>query len=159
MQLYDLFIKEEILTHKVQTPFWREFCRLHDFICNKSIGIIQSNIAKVGFEYGNTGFDRDTNMHLRDVFIKEIEICKPDLLLFYTGPSYDRHIVDRFGAFTSEKCMDDFDNRKIAKLNFENSPIKLPSVYRTYHPNYLQQKRFTPIRNYIDNILINTFNL
>lgn len=67
MQLYDLFIKET-LTHSMVSPFWKEYCRLHDILRNKSIGIMQSNIAKIGFEYGNTGFDRDINLLFKDVF-------------------------------------------------------------------------------------------
>jgi len=158
MQLYDLFMKEEVLTHKYNSPLWNEFCRLRDVLSAKSVGLLHNNVAKIGFEYGNTGFDHDTNMLFKDVFLKEIEILKPDFILFYTGPSYDRHLVDRFGSFSLDKLIANFEEHKFAKLSFENPPIKLPMVYRTYHPNYLRRTEFSSIRDYIGRLLSGEFS-
>jgi hypothetical protein len=70
------------------------------------------------------------------VIKREIEILKPDLMIFFTGPYYDRYIADEW----SDVIFSDIQNwkkRELAAIKHERLPA---NAFRTYHPNYLYRR-------------------
>jgi hypothetical protein len=135
------------------SPFWNNFNKLkvqNAANNSKKIGYIWNNLLKIG----NCRIGRPQNGLLNytleyfNVIPNEIEILKPDILLFFTGPNYDHFIKDRFGEY-SDETVEGFDKRSLCKLNFKNLPVKL--ALRTYHPGaHLKSEK----RNDIFNALI-----
>lgn len=73
------------------------------------------------------------------VLAKEIAIIKPNVILFYTGPYYDKYINLHFPT-NEKKLVGDFKKNELIKLNIENVNF----AFRTYHPGYLN--RIKPVR-------------
>lgn len=68
------------------------------------------------------------------VLAEEIKITKPNIILFYTGPYYDKHI--NFHLPSNEKIqIEGYNKNELIKLNIENVNF----AFRTYHPGYLNR--------------------
>jgi hypothetical protein len=103
---------------------------------NKTIRLVWNNLVKIG-KYDDKGFPPDYIYEVERehfaVIEAELDIIKPTVVLFLTGPNYDSVVTDNFGSLDYTKIPGSFTERQIAK-------VFLPSVksaYRTYHPNYL----------------------
>lgn len=71
--------------------------------------------------------------------LSEIEIVKPDVIFFLSGPNYDHKINAQFESnLVFKQVFEDIPARQVAIIEHP----KLPKhTYRTYHPNYLQRSR------------------
>ena len=118
------------------SPYWNFSKRISRAL--SGVGIVYNNINKIGKRRG-AGCDESifqlTQAHF-PVFKTEVDILRPDLIIFLTGPKYDRKIEKILGSFDKKKISGD---KLISKLSFEDS--SLPPAIRTYHPGYLQRKR------------------
>ena len=72
------------------------------------------------------------------VIREEIRILKPDVIILFTGPRYDRFIERHFGPFDLSQ-VSHRPTRQLARLKCDGLP---PQTYRTYHPNYLWRNGF-----------------
>jgi len=139
-------------------PFWsyikklKSHCSTNDL---KKIGFVWNNVLKIGkVEVGKSqhGLLNKSLEHF-DIIPLEIEILKPNVLLFFCGHGYDEFIRERVGDFSVES-IGEFDVRELCKLTFSETPVKL--ALRTYHPGYLQrlpEEKRNAIFNAIINIL------
>ena len=82
----------------------------------------------------------------------EIEICKPDVVVFFTGPNYDANIKLMFPDIEKHQ-VDNQTPNKIVRFSSSNLPKK---TYRTYHPNYSVRQRY--IKNESKNVLQSLFD-
>lgn len=88
----------------------------HDYDCS---GLPTDIIAKVAY---------DNNFILR----KELEILKPDALVFLTGPNYDRHITMTYPtAFFQE-----FKGYSLNQVSVIKNIPNIKMAIRIYHPDY-----------------------
>ncbi len=137
--------------------FWNGVSRFINLLqakhSDKKIKIVWNNIVKIG-KYNDKGFPPDYIYEVErehfSVIKEELEIIKPNIVLFFTGPNYDSVIHDNFGKL-EKQALAPFSERQVSK-------IKLDSVdfaFRTYHPNYLWRN---DIDSYFDRI-INEINL
>jgi hypothetical protein len=78
----------------------------------------------------------------RNTFLDELEILAPHVCIFFTGPYYDEIINSTFSGIEYEPVKG-IPERELAALHHP----KLPSTFRTYHPNYLWRSRK---KRYID---------
>ena len=156
MQYYATFIENVLHHYKKPTPIWDKFRDLYTLALKQGIAIIPNNIGKIGYgrktkqgEYeGCNGFKKEgVNFHhwVNDVFFKEIEILKPDLILFFCGPKYDKYIDRRFEDNglpkpKRERVLADISSRQFAQLEVPG----FPPMYRTYHPGYLRRNSGEP---------------
>lgn len=75
----------------------------------------------------------------------EIQIVKPDILLFLTGPYYDKYIKMLFKEVSYSPVCEEHTIRAFARLSHECFP---KNTFRLYHPGYLarqKSKRWHPI--------------
>jgi len=116
-------------------------------LSGKNVGILWNNIIKIGMSNRKGCPSQDILFFQKDwfqVIREEIEILKPDIILFFTGPKYDQYV---------RECFPDFKKYAYPKRNeWEMARIvssKLPkSSIRTYHPNYLFRKK--QFNNYLN---------
>ena len=154
MQYYADFIERDVLGANKPSPVWVKFRNLRELALKYGAAIIASNIGKIGYvweskyRYGCRGFKKkDVNYHpwVNEVFLKEIEILKPDMILFFSGPNYDEYIDRRFEDYGFPKpqrlrALADVESRKFARIEVPG----FPPMYRTYHPVYLQRNARQP---------------
>lgn len=119
-------------------PFWNFMKRIQSYNYPCNVGYVWNNVLKIGKQESGTpqnGLIDYTKTYF-DVIPKEIEILKPDVLLFFTGPKYDEHINKFVGDFTITS-VDGFNTNELCILNFTNLPNRI--ALRTYHPQFLQR--------------------
>ena len=123
--------------------FWNGVKRFQELLQarfpDKTIRLVWNNIVKIG-KHGAVGFPPEyiyeaERKHF-SVFQNEVNILRPTVVLFLTGPNYDSAIADNFGPVEMVPLHAPFSTRQIAKVSLPG----VPSAYRTYHPNYLWRK-------------------
>lgn len=132
VNIYNGFVN----TGGYNSPYWNFSKRISRAL--PGVGFVHNNINKVGKRKG-AGCDENifqlTKVHF-PVFRTEVDILRPDLIVFLTGPKYDRRISEILGPFIEENISED---KFISRLSFKDS--SLPPAIRTYHPGYLQRER------------------
>jgi hypothetical protein len=119
--------------------FWNGISKFKQMIAeqlpNKKFSYVWNNIIKIGKHDGN-GCPPDYIYEIErkhfSVVQQEIDIIKPHIILFFTGPNYDNKIADNFENL-SYSAISSFTERELAKISFPN----VENVFRTYHPNFL----------------------
>jgi hypothetical protein len=100
-----------------------------------------NNIIKIGRDWSK-GLSPESVLtwqnHWFGVVREEMRILSPDVVIFFTGPNYDRFIEKAFGPFTVEP-VGARTSRQLARLISEHLPA---ASFRTYHPNYLWRHGF-----------------
>jgi hypothetical protein len=116
----------------------------------KEIYPIYNNIIKIGKmeEKGRPSLDI---LHLENKYLNvikdELNILKPDIIIFFTGPNYDDQIELKLGDVIDNKfSIPDFSTRQLCRVNLKENCI----AFRCYHPNFLYRNN---IRDYFDSIL------
>lgn len=112
---------------------------------NKRVSMIWNNISKLSTRTAKGGgsvnlFTHEIEKKCFHVIPKEMEILKPDIAIFYTGPgenNYYRYITeeDNF-TFTGEpEQLAGLDKYDVVKLTFKE--VKL--AYKTWHPQVMSK--------------------
>lgn len=119
-------------------PFWNFIRRLKSTQSNKKIGYIWNNVLKIGKSESGSPQQGLINYTIEsfNVIPQEIEILKPNILLFLSGHTYDEHIKKSVGNFTIVP-IEGFPTNKLCLLKFDDINVDL--AIRTYHPGYLQR--------------------
>ena len=120
--------------------FWNGIRRFVDLLQaqypNKTIRLVWNNVVKIG-KHDDKGFPPDYIYEVErehfSVIQAELDIIKPTLVLFLTGPNYDSVITDNFGPLAYDTIPGSFTERQLAKVLLPG----VESAFRTYHPNYL----------------------
>jgi len=100
-----------------------------------SVDYLWNNIVKMGID--NKGFpyafyENIVKPNLNQLINKEIEILKPDNIIFFTGPNYDEIIDDVFNK-PDRIEIQGYTKRELCEIKITN----VKKAIRTYHPNYL----------------------
>lgn len=138
--IYDGFVNHRkkdgtILKPGYNSPYWNFNWRIMS--SNPTAGFVFQNIVKVGkaYEAGcDDTIDALSHQHF-PVFLAELRILQPDLIIFLTGPNYDWRIRTVMGNFQKERLANSplcFD-----RLTFDTA--EFPPALRLYHPGYLQR--------------------
>ena len=126
------------------SPFWKAADRVYEKINNyqdrPDIGYIWNNIDKVDCDGGP--LSALTRKNVWDCFFvldKELEITKPDVVIFFIGQRYDALLEEKKCKISliSEKMKDDFE--WLAKIEWEGVLPK--QSYILAHPNRLQRSK------------------
>ena len=141
--LYNKFANEKF---GYNSPFWNFMKRLK--LKSDGIGIVSTNIIKIG--RNGKGYDnevKDLTKEYFNVIRKELEILQPDLVVFTTGPKYDKIIKEFLGEVNIL-----LDNNKLAIYKIEGLSY---GAIRTYHPHYMSRKRlYFETINYVTNLIL-----
>lgn len=109
---------------------------------NKPVAIVWNNLMKMDWDQSVRGSRTSIN-HSNDlydlslkIFRFEIELLKPNVIIFGSGKSYDRAIKKSFPEYITKEI-----NKPKALWMFEINDV---ICYRTRHPNARQSKSFDP---------------
>jgi hypothetical protein len=119
----------------------------------KKIDFLWNNIVKMGYngkgkKFPYKFYENIIKPHLNNLIIKEIEILKPDFILFLTGPDYDHVLNDIFGN-PQRKSVDGFTEEQLCEIVIPN----VKKSIRTYHPHSLCRKGKKDMDNYYEKII------
>ncbi|MCW7553319.1 hypothetical protein NX722_11850 [Endozoicomonas gorgoniicola] len=122
-----------------KSAFWKAFRyvqkELKKIYPEKEIAYIWNNISKIG-RAGTTGVSPELRSIERNYFPvirDEVEIIKPDIVLFFTGPNRDHDIKFHFPDMRLANSGSSFTTRQLAKISSTDLP---ETSIRTYHPAY-----------------------
>jgi len=139
----EFFISEYCYKH-YGGHFWNGINKIKRLLeeknAGKSIGYLWNNAVKMG--YNRNGFPHNfygtiVKPHLNNLIVKEIEILKPDYIIFLTGYRYDGVLADIFGELKKDQ-VEGFPIDKLCEITIPNVKKSL----RTYHPRPLYQNRY-----------------
>lgn len=77
---------------------------------------------------------RDAIIKEFNILEKEIEICNPDAVVFFTSNQFDYDLERQLHGIKFESFNNDYSIGEFAKCSHSSLPKK---SYRTYHPDYL----------------------
>lgn len=115
-------------------PFWNEFKRIRrEILKTKSAVFLWNNINKIGrIGKGNIPNLNEVQFKHLDVVRYEIELLKPNILIFFTGPHYDHFLKKNIGDFSQKEISD-----SLWEVTFFDERFKNLKAFKTYHPNAL----------------------
>jgi hypothetical protein len=134
MDGYNNFKVGKNYNHK-SSPFWTTQYDLYERLnpTSEKYGFIWNNLLKVDLNKNRPSQLEEELGKEFPVLIEEIRILKPDVVVFFTGPSYDNRIKKTFSNITFEN-INGFNSKELVRLQHKDLPEK---TFRTYHPKYL----------------------
>jgi hypothetical protein len=132
------------LTQKLGgTPFWRAFRDIQKW---PNASLMWSNVLRT--DCTPRHFAKDPGIKLKDlndkmieqqefVLRNELEILKPDVCIFFSGPYYDHIIRSAFPNTEFSQCTN-VPERELGLLSGGLLPGR---TFRTFHPNYLSRAK------------------
>jgi len=105
---------------------------------NQKTGVLWTNLLRHDGFNGKVSreIEKKVSYHNNYILRKELEILKPDAIIFLTGPNYDYILENSFAGLKKIK-INEKSEREICLLNHENLPEK---SMRIYHPGYHGRK-------------------
>lgn len=114
----------------------RSFSKLH-----ASPSFTYNNIVKIG-KHESKGKPSEPLLRWQkawfQVIREEIRILAPDLIVFFTGPHYDKFLQEAFGSVEFSQ-VGVRSIRQLSRVRAQGLPV---NTFRTYHPNYLWRHNF-----------------
>lgn len=131
MNIYNGFVN----SGAYNSPYWNFSHRIEEALPDARS--VHNNIVKVGKRSGAGCNDSINALALQhfNVFRSELDILRPNVILFLTGPNYDWRIKSVLGEFSAKPVT---SGMFIDSLTFSNP--SLPPAVRTYHPGYIQRQ-------------------
>ncbi len=123
------------------TFFWRAAYLLQQTINPGSdqFGIMWSNLVRVDHMKKRAEVRIEDLICIIPLLKREIEIVKPDVVVFFTGPDYEERLVCTFPGVRIKK-ISEYDLKHLAQLEHSQLPSR---TFRTYHPGYLSRQGLT----------------
>ena len=117
------------------SPFWNIIRKLELVLGNDKCSCTWTNLNKFDLDSGRPYGNYELEISKLDsILIKEIQILKPDICVFFTGPSFDGRLKSIFDNILFTK-VDNWGINQLSKLTHPNLP-KLS--FRTHHPKSLR---------------------
>lgn len=142
--------KNNIKKPGYNSPYWNFHWQLMKN--NPDVGFVFQNVVKIGkcVDKGCDDTIFDLSQKYFSVWKDELDILKPNLIIFVTG-NYDGRIRREIGSFICEPL---WKGEFLDQLIFDDP--NMPLCIRTNHPAYLQRtKRYHAMANKISRIIKN----
>jgi hypothetical protein len=158
---YDVDIEKQQSTYEsfnvgenyYSSPFWNITRKLEKAVGNDAFSCAWTNINKFDLEedrpYGE--FEQAISK-LDSILIEEINIIKPEVCMFFTGPAFDYRIKNLFLEIELIE-IEGWSVRQFCRLKHKDLPEK---SFRSYHPKalriqQLEDKFIKDMENIFDN--------
>jgi hypothetical protein len=140
------------------SPFWQAYRQLRKNLENDlDQSILWTNIFRMdvgGESVMKEATDQECDIiydNTAELLLDEISILNPKVVIFFTGPIYEKAIIQqfpnvRFGQFLQ------YEKNQVSRLTHKNLP---QCTIRTYHPKYLRLSRQWGILNDIESFIRN----
>lgn len=117
------------------SPFWNVIRKIEKNLNIESYSSMWLNLNRYDENNKRPSKKNRTQLQMLDTILyEELKILQPNVIIWFTGPSYDKRVKDLLKA-TSEKTTE-FSNRQLSRFHSEKLPCL---IFRTYHPNYLRR--------------------
>lgn len=118
------------------SPFWNIARKIEHVLGNESYSCAWSNVSKFDVEGGRAHGDYEVAISTLDnILLDEINILKPKVCLFFTGPDFDYRIKNIF-ADVEFIPIENYSIRQFSQLMHKDLPRL---SFRSYHPNYMRR--------------------
>jgi hypothetical protein len=139
---YQVFLHESDYW-KRNSAFWRAFRICGQAMHSEQSSVLWTNIFKVDVEgsvvRNCSRVERELIMESqRDLLKREISLLAPDVVLFFSGPTYDPALEFAFPDITFHRFHPNVETRELA---YVRSSDLSPLCLRSFHPSYLQRSR------------------
>jgi hypothetical protein len=123
----------------------------------KKIGYLWNNLIKAGIDgkgFPWNWYKEIIEPNFNELIPRELEILKPDFIIFFTGPNssngpYDS-VLDRIFGKPNRNKIKGFSNNELCEIEIHN----VIKSFRTYHPTYLlRNNKKKPYKIYIEKIV------
>ena len=120
------------------SPFWQAFREVQGW---RGVGLIWNNLSRCDFQGGSVlSAPKALQTYLaecqRGLVAKELEILRPHVCLFFTGPGYDNLLSGVFPECSFTPVDKDIPVSQLARIGHPRLPA---NSFRTYHPHYLRR--------------------
>lgn len=120
------------------SPFWNLTRKLETAIGIEKYSCAATNISKFDVNQKRaTGKHELAISSIDNILLAEVQILKPQICIFFTGPAFDERIKNIFSGITYES-VGEWPQSQFCKLNHSVLPTH---SYRTYHPRYLRMRK------------------
>lgn len=118
------------------SPFWNITRKIEILLGNDPYSCAWSNISKFDVEGGRAKGDYEIVISTLDnILLDEIRILKPEVCLFYTGPTFDYRIKNVFKN-VEFLPLENYSIRQFSQLKHSDLPAL---TFRCYHPNFMRR--------------------
>lgn len=121
------------------TPFFTEYKKISHSLLNAQKGaLVWTNLLKMDLDR-NKGYSRNSKgnkdivLLSKTIFLKEIEILKPDYIVFATSYTYDKVIKSFFGENI-------YNSQVIEPKSLWRFQVDNITCFRTWHPSTIKYK-------------------
>ncbi|MGK0366703.1 MAG: hypothetical protein ACI85O_003778 [Saprospiraceae bacterium] len=124
---------------KSSSPFWNITRKIERILEIEEYSCAWTNLNKYDVNSKRPKGNHEKEIsQFDDLLISEIEILKPDVCIFFTGPSFDYRLKKIYSDIILQE-EENWKHNQLVNLKHE----KLPKIsIRTYHPKYLRMKKF-----------------
>jgi len=119
--------------------FFKQYKNIKDQLVDNDIGsgsIVWNNLFKMAYDNGHS-YSKNSKNHSsklnelsKELFLKELEILNPEILIFVTGSSYDKVIKE---TLVDYKTIEVIIPKKLWKFKYQDK-----ICYRTVHPDSIR---------------------
>lgn len=138
MNVYEQFAHGR---HYTRSPFWQAAHQLYRGLNpdGPDQGFVWTNLIKVD-QYGKRAepLIEEICWEVFNVLPEEITILKPDVIVFFTGPKYEKRLQENFKNIKYVHVDSKVDIGLLARLEHPQLPHY---TFRTKHPNYLRRSK------------------
>jgi hypothetical protein len=136
IECYNRYFNEKECDNN-HSPFWNVFRLVEDLFCEsgKEFGCCWNNITKLGLNgkgFPYNWYDDIIKPYFNELIVKEIEIIKPDFIIFFTGTTRD-FILNEIFNNPEKKNVKNYSQDDLCEIIIPN----IKKAYRTHHPNTL----------------------
>jgi len=122
------------------SPFWRSSHKLFQKLnpCGPEYGFLWSNVIKVDQnQQCPASFIEEVVCNSFPILPLEIEITRPDVVVFFTGPYYDQRLMETLNGLSLAK-IEGYSEKILSRIVHNELP---KNSFRTYHPNWFSRSR------------------
>ena len=135
-ELYRGFIEKEVPIYR--SPFWSMVREIVEDIGTLSNYVAWSNLNRMDLNKKRPKKYEIAMIEKFSMLPKELEICNPTHIIFFTGPFYDELIQKIFPKVkVIGKLNEEFEERQLTELQIPTINAK---CCRSYHPGYISHR-------------------
>lgn len=117
------------------SPFWNITRKLEKALGNEVLSCAWTNLNKFDLDEDRpSGEYEQAIAKLDTILIDEIDIIKPNICMFFTGPNFDYRLKNIFQGIEFIE-IEGWNIRQLCRLKHKNLPEK---SFRSYHPRALR---------------------
>lgn len=116
------------------SPFWNVIRKFETALTGSNFSSAWVNLHRYDQEGGRPSLDNQRILSELDfLLLEELKLLAPDVVIFFTGPNYDKRI-----AALMEATFVPFRNFPPRQLSEIRADKLKANMFRTYHPKYLR---------------------